>query len=965
MIEALASSKKEQRSNGRAPATIGGASADAFRGFPSDSPLVPAMHPSSSPAAALLLFSFLPVAPSAQAGFVHWESPHVHPLERTPDGARLLAVNTVDARLEVFSLVSGTPVHERSIPVGLEPVSVRARSASEAWVVNHVSDSVSIVDLVQGHVVATLTTDDEPCDVVFAPATTPPLLRAFVSCSQPSTLLGFDAASPASTPTRLTLVGEEPRALAYDAARGEVVVAFAESGNGTTILAGLQTTGRAWPPRTTMNPLGPYGGVTPPPNSGAVFDPPLNPALGPAPQSGLIVRRNALGEWRDDNTGDWTPFVSGTGAAFSGRPVGWTLLDHDLARVDATSLAVAYEGELMNLVMAVAVNPASGELTALGTDALNEVRFEPNLNGTFLRVLLGRVDPGVSQTVVDLNPQLDYTSPTVDAATRALGLGDPRAIVWNSAGTLAFVAGMGSNNLVVLDASGTRVGSPLAVGEGPTGIALDEARAQVYVLNKFDSTISVVSTVSRSEVARVRFFDPSPTAIKHGRKHLYDTHETSGTGIVSCASCHPDARTDRLAWDLGNPAGDELPRDEQFLQGGTGSGELPWHPLKGPLLTQTLQDIIGKEPFHWRGDRDGIEDFNGTFETLLGDDEQLTTVEMQEFEDFLATIWLPPNPFRPLDNSLPTSLPLTGHYSTGTFSPAGTPLPNGNAVNGKAIFRPPNVQDFEGACSSCHALPTTLGSEFDVVAGEFVQTPKGSDGEGHHALIMFQGELHKIPQLRTLYERVGFEATQPACVSGFGFANNGMVDSLARFVSDPLFEISDVQQVADLVAFLLCISGELEPPGPPTITPWLEAPAAANNKVVHAAIGAQVTLASASPPPAALARLDLLEALAESGAIGLVAHGERTGLARGFAWRGPDLFQSDRVTETFTRAQLQALAAAGSELTFTAVPRRSELRLGLDRDLDGLYDRDELDTGSDPADRTMPKAKFVPPGRRP
>jgi DNA-binding beta-propeller fold protein YncE len=901
---------------------------------------------------------------NAQAGFVHWESPHVHPLERTPDGARLLAVNTVDARLEVFSLASGSPVLERSIPVGLEPVSVRARSATEAWVVNHVSDSVSIVDLAQGLVVATLLTDDEPCDVVFAPATVPPLQRAFVTCSQPSTLLVFDAAVPATPPTRLTLVGEEPRALAYDATRGEVVVAFAESGNGTTILSGLLTTGRAWPPRATMNPLGPYGGVTPPPNSGASFDPPLNPALGPAPKTGLIVRRNALGEWRDDNIGDWTAFVSGAGAAFSGRPVGWTLLDHDLARIDATTLAIDYEGDLMNLVMAVAVNPVSGELTALGTDGRNEVRFEPNLNGTFLRVLLGRVDPGVSQTIVDLNPQLDYSSPTVTPATRELGLGDPRAIVWNSTGTLAFLAGMGSNNLLVVDASGSRVGTPLTVGEGPTGIALDEARAQLYVLNKFDATISVVSTVSQSEVSRVRFFDPSPTALKRGRRHLYDTHETSGTGIVSCASCHPDARTDRLAWDLGNPAGEELPRDEQYLQGGTGV-ELPWHPLKGPMLTQTLQDIIGKEPFHWRGDRDGIEDFNATFETLLGDDEQLSTAEMQEFEDFLATIWLPPNPFRPLDNSLPTNLPLPGHYSTGAFAPAGTPLPNGNAVNGKAIFRPPNVQDFEGACSSCHALPTTLGSEFDVVGGEFVRPPKGSDGESHHALIMFMGELNKVPQLRTLYERVGFEATQPSCVTGFGFANNGVVDSLARFVSDPLFEISTVQQVADLVAFLLCISGELEPPGPPTITPWLEAPGAENGKSVHAAIGAQVTLTSATPPPADDARLDLLVSLAESGAIGLVAHGEKDGLARGFAWRGPDLYQSDRVTETYTLAQLLALAGVGSELTFTAVPRRSELRLGLDRDLDGLYDRDEFDQGSDPADRTMPKARSVPDGRKP
>ena len=40
---------------------------------------------------------------SAQ-NFVHFESPHVHPLERTPDGTRLLAVNTADGRLEVFDV---------------------------------------------------------------------------------------------------------------------------------------------------------------------------------------------------------------------------------------------------------------------------------------------------------------------------------------------------------------------------------------------------------------------------------------------------------------------------------------------------------------------------------------------------------------------------------------------------------------------------------------------------------------------------------------------------------------------------------------------------------------------------------------------------------------------------------------------------------------------------------------------
>ena len=42
--------------------------------------------------------------------FRNFESPQVHPLALTPDGARLLAVNSPNATLSVFQLSSGTPV---------------------------------------------------------------------------------------------------------------------------------------------------------------------------------------------------------------------------------------------------------------------------------------------------------------------------------------------------------------------------------------------------------------------------------------------------------------------------------------------------------------------------------------------------------------------------------------------------------------------------------------------------------------------------------------------------------------------------------------------------------------------------------------------------------------------------------------------------------------------------------------
>lgn len=498
----------------------------------------------------------------ADPTFVNWENPHVHPLAMTPDGGRLLAINTPDNRLEVFDVTSGTPVWEASIPVGLDPVSVRVRTNTEVWVVNHISDSVSIVDLSTMHVRATLATLDEPADVIFAGSPS----RAFVSCSQANSVRVFDAANPASTPIDIAIDGEDPRALAVSPDGSTVYVAIFESGNNSTVLGGglADSQTLAFPPNIVGNPAGPYAGKNPPPNSGTLFDPPIAAGNGVGIPVALIVKQNAAGEWMDDNDHDWTSFVSGPQAALSGRLPGWALVDHDVAVIDADSLSVEYARRLMNACMAIAVNPADGRIAVIGTDATNEVRFEPNVNGTFVRVHLALVDGDNlnASSIVDLNPHLTYASPTLPAqADREVSIGDPRGIAWNAAGSRAYITGMGSNNVIVIDAAGARAGidPTIPVGEGPTGLALDESRSRLYVLNKFGASISTIDTTTESVIATAALFDPSPESIRAGRKHLYDTHRTSGLGHVSCASCHIDARFDRLAWDLGDPQGTAKP----------------------------------------------------------------------------------------------------------------------------------------------------------------------------------------------------------------------------------------------------------------------------------------------------------------------------------------------------------------------------------------------------------------------
>ncbi|NOT00070.1 MAG: hypothetical protein HOP29_05540 [Phycisphaerales bacterium] len=887
-------------------------------------------------------------AGDSPSSFVNWESPHVHPLDITPDRRRLLAVNTADNRLEVFDITTGTAIPIGSIPVGLDPVSVRARTDDEAWVVNHISDTVSIVRLSAMNVVETVPTLDEPADVVFAGHPQ----RAFIACSQANTILAVNPNDPSAQAITIPIDAEKPRAMTVSADGNEIYVAIFESGNATTILPGgdFETL-----PVNLAD--GPYGGQNPPPNVGSEFSPPQNPLNPPPPKSSLIVKRRFDGRWTDDNAGDWSTFIDGALAHLSLRQPGWQLLDHDVAVINTATLDVDYIDGLMNICMAVAIRPVAGLVTVIGTDATNHVRFEPVLRGRFLRVNLAIADPTGKDApaILDLNQHLTYSNDIpfvpIPQPDRDRSIGDPRAIVWAPTGLRAYIAGMGSNNVAIINASGVRqspIGDPSAaaieVGAGPTGLALDSDRGRLYVLNRFSAAVTVIATSTEVVLETVPFFDPTPPAVKTGRKHLYDTHKNSGLGHIACASCHVDARTDRLAWDLGNPAG-EMRTFDQNCAMGLMDNCVDWHPMKGPLLTQTLQDIIGKEPFHWRGDRNGIEEFNGAFVSLQGDDAMLTPQEMQKLEDFLATVAFPPNPFRAFDNSLRANLPLPGHYETGMFGNAGDPLPNGNAQSGLDTFMHGGFQ-----CTFCHTLPTGTSSDLFFDGTTVQQFATGPNGERHNALIVDDGSetvMLKPPQLRNLYERVGFDYTQLRSRTGFGFLHNGVGGSLARLVSSPVFEVHSTQDVADLVAFLLSFSGSDLPVGS---SDDLTQPLGPTSRDTHAAVGRQLTFAGGAASAAGFGGLPEMFNLADTGRVGLAARGVVAGLSRGYVYRPGGSLQSDRAAESASVNDFVGSLTAEDRLTFTIVPTGSQDRIGIDRDDDGFFDTDELEQCGDPAD---------------
>src|SRR5207249_153239 len=71
----------------------------------------------------------------------------------------------------------------------------------------------------------------------------------------------------------------------------------------------------------------------------------------------------------------------------------------------------------------------------------------------------------------------------------------------------------------------------LAVGNGPSGVVLDVPHDRLYVMNRIDHTIRIVTNASNPATRAVGppvslRFDPSPPAARNGRIFLYDARRS-------------------------------------------------------------------------------------------------------------------------------------------------------------------------------------------------------------------------------------------------------------------------------------------------------------------------------------------------------------------------------------------------------------------------------------------------------
>jgi DNA-binding beta-propeller fold protein YncE len=922
--------------------------------------------------------------------FWAFESGHVRPLALSADRSRLYAVNTPDNRLETFAVSDAGLSHLGSTPVGLEPVAVCLEpSGARAWVVNHLSDDVSIVDtsVVPPRVVRTLLVGDEPMDCVTASG------RMFVSTARrgqntnidpaflmPAGLSGptfrtpgralvwvYDPANldppgpPTLTGTPIEIVGDgawsagdsifgdSPRPLAVSADGTRVYVGIFHSGNRTTgileaVTTPLAVAGLTGPDTPTTN----VDGIT-------------------RPTAGTIVQRNGTA-WTDDLNRNYAAVVA------LGNIMRMNLPDLDVFEIDAANPSSSGVRVLQSfasvgtILFNMAVNPANGTIYVSNTEANNRQRFEGpgtfwgnSLRGHLHEARITLIEPAPPNVLPrHLNKHLaPYTPATDTPADNANSLATPLGMAVNAAGTRLYVAAFGSSKLGVFDTTELRTDTftpsdddhiELSVG-GPSGLVLDEPRNRIYVATRFGNGLTVVDTspYPGQERAVVDFpHDPEPQMIRDGRRFLYDARATSSNGEASCSACHVFGNFDSLGWNLGNPDGAVEANPNPFVPDTPQPGPIPlsFHPMKGPMTTQSLRGMANHGPMHWRGDRTGgsigqdpLSEFEAfmafrvAFDGLLGRATQATDEEMIAFTNFILEVSYPPNPYRALSNAdvthtwpgNPDGIDLLQGRTIflGNSDPDG---PGGLPIDGAdgTVNSAPFFNNGAGAaCNHCHVL--------DEAAGFFGSAGQTTfEGEPQHA---------KVAHLRNIYAKTGFFGMacigiQPAppggCtgpnfgdqVRGFGYLHDGAIATVLDFVSGTAFvyQGNAPQKRRAVAEFMLGFPSNLRP-----------------------IVGQQITLDSTNAGVAG-PRIDLMINRALAGDCDVVVKGRSAeGEPRGWVMSAQDVFDSDLATELpLTDAALRALAATpGQELTYTCAPPGSGPRIGIDRDADAIRDAQE------------------------
>ena len=725
------------------------------------------LRPALAPTLALLLAA-AGCGPNPQApgvGAQLFASPQVNAVALTPDGGTLLVANTTSGTLSVYRTagLAADPegAHRADIRVGLDPVAIAVRPKAFpgdrplVLVTNHVSDSISVVDLGKLGVVQTLqeldangvTTTDAPTGVVFAGPH-----RAFVALDDRDEVLviDFDASGRASiNPERLFITAQAPRAMTVVGDR--LLVGAFESGNQTEFpnCSPLDT-----PATRGFLPGDPHDegcqfynrfidtlSLEFPPEGGVQFD----------IEFGVIVDFAA----RNPNIGGEVIFDRD-------RP------DRDVLVFDVNALGAPVQVIDGVSTLLYGLESAGSRVFVTSTDGRNDLDGLADLDNRMFENRLSWFDctpdcGPVSHVDLDQNPH-GVPIPT-PYGIRASASGQQLVVaVAGSDGIPGLAGDPGTDipGLVTLDASGNVLGF-VQTGAIPQAVALKSnpkgGHAQTaYVLNTVDSSVSVVDVSDLANPQVLATFpvgdDPTPEEVRLGRIQFMSAR-ASTSGAFSCESCHPNANTDQLIWTINTV---ESPDD--FAE--------PCNPFElncpEPRTTMPIRGLRDTLPLHWLGslgdpfeDQEGQlfqpED-NGAPDCDLAVDGEvgcarnlvdaslsgvmcdqsggcqpgptglpgaLTEAERNALARFLMSVSYPPSPTRRPDDSL-SAVAMQGVTDFFTDED-GLGVGSSASGVGQAVgFAPITCADNSGGC---HALPLGVSSNSITVGAFDAPTMRG------------------------------------------------------------------------------------------------------------------------------------------------------------------------------------------------------------------------------------------------
>nr|MDJ0867460.1 hypothetical protein [Myxococcota bacterium] len=801
-------------------------------------------------------------------GFQLFTSPQSQPLALSADGARLYVANTTSNSVSEVNTASGFQLAQ--IEVGLEPVSVAVRpGADEVWVSNHVSDSVSVIDVDAAspsfrRVVATVqstaggaTDFDEPVGIAF----TADGAKAYVALSSTNRVAVIDAASR-SVVDHLPLTAQDPRALTVR--NGLLYVAAFETGNQSELSSCVNGNS---PPQCTIG----IGDLL---------------AFGTNPNLPNEVKNIVL----DPDLPDFDLFVFDTA---------------DDSPVDVVS-------GIGTLLYGVAVD-SGGTAYVTQTDARNEVNGADGLNLIDLdnQMFLNEVARvGCSAAGCSFSHAADVFDLEPASPTPADALATPYGIAVSGDDSTLVVTAAASSRVFTIETASMSIQDVFDLGSGasagqqiPRGVALrsDGAGApdRAWVLNTLENTVSEIDVSDPANLGLVRTIsvgsDPTPDAVRRGRV-AFNNAFASDTGTFSCASCHPDGHTDQLLWRIGgncSTCSSDEPRTTMPVRGLKNTLPLHWDGTLGDPFGGGNGEVgaggsggtdcsLGGAD----GDHDCFVDLvNGSLSGVMCDQtgacpsggNQLSAGEIDDMAFFLASVSYPPPRSRTIDDAV-SGTAFDGFRDFFTDQ--------GGFIAGAGISTCADVD------SGCHALPLGASTNSPVVGGFDAPTMRGMTDRFIHfsngitsSQEMVEGQSSWTPA-DGFDEELAFAATFPNLFTlGYGVGNANLFQ---------MFEEASVGY-----------SG---------------------------ALGRQVTLDAASTSGPALAAtqaiVDALEAADENGLVNLRAVGvldTGSGLApTTLSYRGDagNLVYKKNATE-LTHAQLIAAAQAGNAvLTLTGALRQ-------------------------------------------